>query len=139
MNRGEQTVEEILLRPHHALCVRFFEGKGYSGDFAEHMAATIERLEKPGTYVRLVDKEDEICKKCPNDLGDGCSQREKVQRYDSNVLQMTSVSCEERMEWNRLQELVEQKIMERGRFPDICNDCGWAFICHQNKKKRGGK
>ena len=92
-------MDEILLRPHHALCIRFFEGKGYSSEFTKHMAGVIEKLHKPGQCVALVDKEDEICKKCPNHLEDGCSQKRKVQRYDGNVIDMTGLSYGERIEF----------------------------------------
>lgn len=124
-------MDEILLRPHHALCIRFFEGKGYSSDFTEHMAETIEKLQKPGQYVVLVDKEDEICKKCPNYLEGGCSQKEKVKEYDRNVTYMTGVSCGEKVEFKRLHELVESRIMAAGRFTELCRDCEWASICHK--------
>ena len=124
-------MDDILLRPHHALCICFFEGKGYSSNFTEHMAGTIEKLQKPGRYVVLVDKEDEICRKCPNYLESGCSQKEKVQRYDRGVTHMTDVSYGEKVEFRRLQELVESRIMAAGRFPDLCGDCEWASICHK--------
>ncbi len=132
---GKHIMDEISLRPHHILCIRFFEGKGYSRDFTKHMAETIERLREPGKYVVLVDEEDEICRKCPNCLKDGCSQREKVLQYDAGVLHMLDVPYGERMEFIRLWELAEQKIMAAGRFPGICGDCEWASVCH---KKEGG-
>ena len=27
----------ICLRPHHGMCLAYFEGRGYSREFAEHM------------------------------------------------------------------------------------------------------
>ena len=46
-------MDEILLRPHHALCIRFFEGKGYSSEFTKSLnlpllAASI--LQMIGTF-----------------------------------------------------------------------------------------
>ncbi|MBD5540771.1 MAG: DUF1284 domain-containing protein [Lachnospiraceae bacterium] len=87
-------MDEILLRPHHALCIRFFEGKGYSGEFTRHMAEIIRMLQEPGRSIVLVDEEDEICRKCPNHLENGCRQKEKVKGYDGRVIDMTGVSCE---------------------------------------------
>ncbi len=124
-------MDEILFRPHHALCIRFFEGKGYSGEFTSHMAEIIKRLQKPGQCIVLVDKEDEICRKCPNYLQNGCRQKEKVNGYDGRVVDMTGVSYEEKMDFRRLQEMVEKKIMKAGKFHEICSDCGWAEICHK--------
>lgn len=122
---------EILLRPHHVLCIRFFEGKGYSSDFTKHMAETIERLAEPGRQVRLVDGEDEICRKCPNFGKDGCDQKEKVEGYDRRVIHMTNVSYGENMAFLRLQRLAEREIVEAGRLSEICRDCQWAAICHK--------
>ena len=124
-------MDEILLRPHHALCIRFFEGKGYSGEFTKHMAEIIRKLQEPGQYIMLTDEEDEICGKCPNYLENGCRQKEKVKGYDGRVIDMTNVSYGEKMDFRRLQELVEEKIMEAGKFHEICVDCGWAEICHK--------
>lgn len=128
-------MDEILLRPHHALCIRFFEGKGYSSEFTKHMAGVIEKLHKPGQCVALVDKEDEICKKCSNHLEDGCSQKRKVQRYDGNVIDMTGLSYGERIDFGKLQDLMESRIMAAGRFRDLCGDCGWASICHKKQEE----
>lgn len=127
-------MEKILLRPHHALCIRFFEGKGYSSEFTEHMTAIIECLKEPEKCVVLVDGGDEICRKCPNYLENGCSQSEKVRRYDRNVMEITDVSYGERIEFEKLQKLVGRRIMETEQFRYICPDCVWAAICHKNEK-----
>ena len=36
----------IRLRPHHGMCLAYFEGKGYSDDFTENMQHMLELLEK---------------------------------------------------------------------------------------------
>ena len=33
------------LRPHHGMCFQFYEGKGYSADFTDHMGRVIKELE----------------------------------------------------------------------------------------------
>lgn len=124
-------MNEILLRPHHALCIRFFEGKGYSGEFTKHMAKIIKKLQEPGQLIVLADEEDEICGKCPNYLENGCRQKEKVKGYDERVLEMTGMSCGEKIDFRILWELVEKKIMEAGKFHEICGGCSWAAICHR--------
>ena len=57
--------------------------------------------------------------------------KEKVKGYDGRVIDMTGVSCGEEMDFRRLQELVEKKITDAGKFHEICSDCGWAEICHK--------
>ena len=55
----------IRLRPHHGMCLAYFEGKGYSDDFTVNMQNMLDLFEK-GTDVELVAAGDEICKVCPN-------------------------------------------------------------------------
>ena len=33
------------LRPYHGMCFQFYEGKGYSADFTDHMGRVIKELE----------------------------------------------------------------------------------------------
>lgn len=35
-------MSEFLIRPHHMLCLQFFEGKGYSSEFKEAMENIIK-------------------------------------------------------------------------------------------------
>lgn len=121
----------IELRPHHGLCIRFFEGKGYSSEFTRHMQETIGRLKETGTQVILVEKEDEICQKCPNFLENGCKSADRVKAYDRAVLKMTGLPVQTPVEYRKLQQEIEEKIVNTGRMCEICQDCGWAHICHR--------
>lgn len=47
-------MSKYLIRPHHMLCMQFFEGKGYSDGFVASMAAIKEKLEKEDPQVRLL-------------------------------------------------------------------------------------
>ena len=40
----------IPLRAHHGLCLRFFQGKGYSGAFVENMAQKKAMLEEMSSF-----------------------------------------------------------------------------------------
>ena len=44
--RTKRKEPEIVhrIRPHHGMCLYFFEGKGYSNTFSEHMAQVKEEL-----------------------------------------------------------------------------------------------
>lgn len=55
----------IRLRPHHGMCLAYFEGKGYSDGFTGNMQHMLELLEK-GADVEMAVFGDEICKACPN-------------------------------------------------------------------------
>ena len=55
----------IDLRAHHGMCLAFFQGKGYSGEFVTNMAEMKAVLEE-NPCVRLGAETDEICAACPN-------------------------------------------------------------------------
>lgn len=123
-------MKDILLRPHHGLCIRFFEGKGYSTEFTGHMEATIKKMQEKESRIILVEDEDEICKKCPNFLADGCRTKEKVKKYDRAVLEMTGLKVGESMTFSKLQERITDRIAGPEKMRNICGDCVWADICH---------
>ena len=71
----------IRLRPHHALCLRHFAGKGYSDAFVANMAALHRRLgENPDHPVQIILHRDVLCEACPHDIDNICESEEKVRR-----------------------------------------------------------
>jgi hypothetical protein len=126
---------EIFLRPHHGLCIHFFEGKGYSSEFAEHMQETIACLQETDTRVILTRAEDEICQKCPNFLQQGCKSKEKVEHYDQRVLELIDLPVGVPLRFAEIQQLVEDKIIEADKMKTVCLDCGWAGLCHSRNQK----
>lgn len=125
------TIQNLLLRPHHGLCIRFFEGKGYNEEFTHHMEETIKKLQGKDIHIILTDKEDEICKKCPNFLKDGCRTKEKVQKYDEGVMKILGLSVGEEITFSDFQKQIEKKIIIPDKMKEICGNCGWAGICHR--------
>ena len=83
------------IRPHHGMCLYFFEGKGYSEGFTKHMAEVKEwLLGKNGpASLQLVGATDEICSACPHNKGGSCESAEKVDRYDAGVLKYTGLNA----------------------------------------------
>jgi hypothetical protein len=122
--------ENIRLRPHHLLCTRFFEGKGYSNDFTLRMAEVIERLQA-GAAVELVDGRDEICGNCPNMIEGRCKTQEKVLHYDAGVMERTGLTYGDVQAFSALYELVGEKIIRPGVMKEICGDCSWSRICYR--------
>ena len=81
------------LRPHHGMCFQFYEGKGYSADFTDHMGRVIKELETdPEQKVVLKAVTDIVCENCPNNEGGVCTTQEKVRRYDEEVLSACELS-----------------------------------------------
>lgn len=114
------------IRPHHGLCAEFFQGKGYSGDFTRNMGDVLAELDKNDSTVKLVPREDVICERCPN--AGKCG--EKAFRYDLKVLELCGIDKGCVISWKVFRDLVRERIILRGRLPEVCSDCIWADICN---------
>lgn len=117
------------LRPHHALCTAFFEGKGYSDGFVQNMTRVIERLERDDPTLTVTSAPDIICSHCPNLRGSECVTEKKVQRYDNAVLDICGLQCGQSIQWSSLKRLTRDRIIKPHKLDEICGDCNWQYIC----------
>lgn len=111
------------------MCLAFFRGKGYSGEFVENMAAMKALLEE-NPPIRLRAQTDAICAACPNNLGGCCESGEKVCRYDREVLRRCGVQAGTVLPYRDFAALVRRHILEAGQREAICGDCQWNELCH---------
>lgn len=118
----------FLLRAHHGLCLRFFQGKGYSGEFVRNMAEKKGALER-NPLVRVTAQADEICRACPNNLSGQCASAEKAARYDREVLSRCGLTSGEVLPYRELEERVLKNILIPGHREEICGDCQWTGLC----------
>ena len=114
------------IRAHHGMCLSFFQGKGYSGDFVENMSRMKAILEK-NPEISLMDSPDDICAACPNRLTENCA--EKASRYDREVLRRCGLSVGERLPYREFSRKVIETILRRGVRAEICGDCQWSSLC----------
>ena len=121
-------MNSMKLRPHHALCAQFFEGKGYSETFVAHMYGVLSELDR-GASVTLVDGCDAICAGCPNDRDGVCETEEKVKAIDRRAIEAMDLSFGDTLPWRDLSALVREKIVAAGKLKDVCRDCEWIGIC----------
>lgn len=120
--------EQIELRAHHGMCLNFFEGKGYSEGFTEHMQSIHNAMEG-NPRLRVVVKEDVICQKCPN-LKEGiCETQELVQEYDRKVLLNCGLAENSEISWDEFSNLIKENIIISGKRKSICGNCQWTEIC----------
>ncbi len=124
----------ISLRPHHGLCLQFFEGKGYSDGFTAHMGQ-VKALLEAGGRITVTEADDEICSRCPNRKGHGCVSDEKVRSYDRKVLEVCGLSGGEQMAWETFRELVREKIIRGAGRALVCPDCQWQDICQEKERE----
>lgn len=119
-----------VLRPHHGMCFQFFEGKGYSEDFTDHMSRIIREMEAdPSQKIRLRVETDIVCGNCPNNEAGGCVFADKVKRYDEEVLKACGLSEDDEISFAEFTESVRDQIIDAGIRRNICRDCSWDYIC----------
>ncbi len=116
------------IRAHHGMCFFFFQGKGYSGEFTEHMRQMKRKLEQ-NPEILLLAETDDVCARCPHNRGGVCISAEKVERYDRQVLALCGLGCETRMRWEDFEALVDEHILTADRREEICGDCQWNELC----------
>ena len=124
----------FLLRPHHALCIRFFEGKGYSEAFIRHMTAVIEALRQDDPSITLCEGCDILCDPCPHNTGGVCDHDERVRGIDERALEMMGLSTGSVLSWHELYIRAYDSIIKTGRLKEVCRDCQWLSICHKKSE-----
>lgn len=117
----------IQLRAHHGMCIKKFEGKGYSKEFVHNMKNVIKRIEEEPVVISL--KEDLLCECCPHNKS-GCETNEKVKRYDVECLSECGIQEGDQMMFDVYSRLIDEKLKSTGRWKEICWDCEWNSICH---------
>ena len=126
-------MNSLNLRPHHALCAQFFEGKGYSEAFVAHMYGVLKELEC-GAAVTLVDGCDAICAGCPNERDGACETDEKVRAIDRRAIEAMGVRFGDTLPWRDLSALAKDRIIAVGKLKDVCRDCEWIGVCEGKRE-----
>lgn len=120
----------MQLRPHHGLCLLFFQGKGYSPEFVENMTRLKQALEE-NQPVQLTMAADPICAACPNNQAGRCTTEQKVRRYDREVLRRCDLAAGQVVTMQQLRQRIRSRILEPGCREEICGDCQWTQLCHR--------
>ncbi|RDY30405.1 DUF1284 domain-containing protein [Lachnotalea glycerini] len=117
------------IRAHHAMCLQYFCGNGYSDAFVENMKYISAALNK-NPIITVIDYGDDICSECPNYLmNNQCVDQNKVSVYDSKVLQYCSVESGITIHWKDFERAVHQNILSVNKRDMICKDCKWNNLC----------
>lgn len=124
----------IRLRPHHGMCLAYFEGKGYSDSFTVNMQHMLEIFEN-GTDVELTAAGDEICKACPNLQNGSCLSAELVGGFDREVLKACNLKEKAHMTFHEFVDNVQRNVIESGKRVEICGNCQWNEICSHKESR----
>ena len=124
-----------VLRPHHGMCFQFYEGKGYSEDFTDHMGRIIREMETDSSQIiKLQVETDIVCENCPNNEAGECATADKVKRYDEEVLKACDLAEGDEISFDEFTEMVIDKVIKAGIRSDICGDCSWDYICGEKER-----
>ncbi len=123
----------VRIRAHHLLCLRGFQGYGYSPDFIENMTDVIKDIESsPDLLVEVVESCDAICLACPHNREDVCLREEnsqdKVRDMDRQVLEKLGLKGGQRIRAGDIFPLTDARL-ENTDVEEICGDCDWRANC----------
>ena len=119
----------VRLRPHHGMCLHYFQGKGYSGEFVRNMCHYKQLLETEDPFIELVTGTDDICARCPNNQNGRCISVDKVHTYDLQVLQACELGNGTILHYSQFAKLVHDRILTTDRREEICGNCQWNDLC----------
>lgn len=122
-------MSDFLIRPHHMLCLQFFEGKGYSDGFVANMAAVKHSLEETNPKVKIVKGTDDICADCPKNQGGKCINEESVLEHDERVYAPVIERIGSGATWQEIAKAIREEIIENGKMQQVCGECQWSDIC----------
>ena len=126
------------LRPHHGLCMAFFQGEGYNEGFTAVLAARLSELEGSTEPVALTVGLDVVCAPCPHSAGGVCDAAEKVEAYDRAVLRLCGLEEGEVLPFLRFVQLAQRQIIAPGRRREVCRGCQWDGLCAKTKSRWEG-
>ena len=118
-------MSKYLIRPHHMLCMQFFEGKGYSDGFVASMAAIKEKLEKEDPQVEIVEGTDDVCKNCPHNMGGACENEDSVRQHDKRVYDKVIETVGNSAKWSNITKAIRENIIDSGKMRETCGKCQW--------------
>ena len=121
---------KLTLRGHHLLCLKGFQGYGYSEDFTKNMTSINELRKQPTTTIAITNSADDICKKCPylkNNLCKNHTQNNRIVMMDNEVISKINLSDE----FNAIElfEKIDLIFNNKNSVSKICSECMWHEKC----------
>lgn len=121
---------KLVLRGHHLLCLKGFQGYGYDDDFVENMIDINSKRKLDTTTVCVVNSPDDICRSCPNLKNGICeneSKNEMIVNMDNEVLK----KIDSTKEYNSIELFIQidEIFNSVNSVSEICFNCMWADKC----------
>ena len=121
---------KLTLRGHHLLCLKGFQGYGYSEDFTKNMTKINYLRKQNSTTISITNSPDDICKSCPNlkkGICENIEQNERIIEMDNQVLN----KIDSAVEYNatELFEKTDLIFNSKESVSKICSKCIWHDKC----------
>ena len=121
---------KLILRGHHLLCLKGFQGYGYNENFVENMNEVNYMRKLDTTTISLTDEADDLCEHCPNLKNQLCGDNEHnemIKKMDGEVLKKIDPS----KEYNSVElfEKIEEIFNTEESVSEICFNCMWHEKC----------
>lgn len=121
---------KLILRGHHLLCLKGFQGYGYDEDFVKNMSDINTKRKQDTTTITLTNTCDDICKACPKLENGHCeneNQNRRIVEMDDEVLK----KLDDTKEYNALElfETVDSIFNTKESVSEICSNCMWHKKC----------
>lgn len=121
---------KLVLRGHHLLCLKGFQGYGYDEEFTKNMVEVNSKRKQPETTVTLTSSPDDICSACPN-LKDGICEDETK---NENIISMDNAvlnKLNSKGEYNSIElfEKIDEIFTNKESVREICFNCIWHEKC----------
>ena len=121
---------KLILRGHHLLCLKGFQGYGYDDDFVKNMTRVNELRKSEKTTIQLTNSPDDICKACPNlkdNICENTTQNTNIISMDNEVLKHVDPKIE--YDTLKLFEKVSSIFDSKESVSKICSNCSWHDKC----------
>ncbi|MGC8765568.1 MAG: DUF1284 domain-containing protein [Brevinematia bacterium] len=120
----------LELRAHHILCIQGFQGYGYDGQFTKNLYKIHSGIFDK--KVRLIIRNDEICKFCPFSSDSICFKRKNgkridIRKLDIKVLKILKIRVNAIKAANVIFRLTNSYLKDR--LKKLCSDCEWQKKC----------
>nr|WP_294998131.1 DUF1284 domain-containing protein [uncultured Methanobrevibacter sp.] len=121
---------KLILRGHHLLCLKGFQGYGYDENFTKNMTKVNSLRKRDTTIISLTNQPDDICKNCPNLKNDICEtslQNKKITCMDNEVLKKLDSNKEYKSV--ELFKKIDEIFSTKESVEKICFECKWSEKC----------
>ena len=121
---------KLILRGHHLLCLKGFQGYGYDNEFIENMISINSKRKLDTTTIQLTDSSDDICSACPNLKNGLCvdeAENSRIISMDNEVLKKLDI--EKEYDAQELFEKIDELFNSKESVSEICFNCRWHEKC----------